>query len=295
MTDKSPINLSHVAKSYGRSKQVLMDATLAIPEGSVVGLLGTNGSGKTTLIKCALGLLKPQSGECRLLGEPSWNLSAAAKTRIGYVPQIPVLFKWAKVGQLISYTSSFYPRWNRELVETLLKTWSLSANARIYPLSSGELQKLAIILAMGHEPDLLILDEPAASLDPMTRRGFLRLIIDIAEPGKRTVLFSTHIISDLERVADSAAILKDGRIVYHGLIDDLKDQVKRLHVVARRALPERLDIPGTLHEKINGTEAFVSVRDSTSELVSQTADRLQANVDVEPLNLEDIFLEMHHV
>ncbi len=217
------IELQGIIKSYG-PKAVLTGVDLSVPKGSVVGLLGTNGSGKTTLIKCALGLIRPQGGSARLLGENAWTLSAAAKSRIGYVPQVINLYPWMKVRHLIDYTAAFYRTWNHDLVARLIAEWSLPPEDRIGPLSVGQLQKVAIVLALGHEPDLLILDEPAASLDPLARRQFLQMIIDLAEPGKRTVLFSTHITSDLERVADQVAILKSGRIAWHGLLEDLKEQ-----------------------------------------------------------------------
>jgi ABC-2 type transport system ATP-binding protein len=218
-----PVELRGIVKSYG-SKRVLTGLDLSIDAGSVVGLLGTNGSGKTTLIKCALGLIRTQAGTARLLGEDAWNLSAAAKARIGYVPQVVRFYPWMKVRHLIDYTAAFYPNWNHELAAKLIEEWSIPPDDRVGPLSVGQLQKLAILLAVGHEPDLLILDEPAASLDPLARRQFLQMIIDMAEPGRRTVLFSTHITSDLERVADRVAILKSGKIVWHGLLDDLKEQ-----------------------------------------------------------------------
>ncbi len=217
------ISLSNVVKSFG-ARQVLKGADLEVPAGSIVGLLGTNGSGKTTLLKCAVGLLRPQAGACVLLGEPAWNLSPATKARLGYVPQVISLYPWMKVEELVRYTASFYPNWNDTIAEQLLQDWQLPKGDRVGTLSVGQLQKLAILTAMGHEPDLLILDEPAASLDPLARRQFLQLIVELAEPGKRTVLFSTHITSDLERVADLVAIMKDGRIAHFGSLDKLKDQ-----------------------------------------------------------------------
>jgi ABC-2 type transport system ATP-binding protein len=221
--NESTIELSGIKKSYGK-KDVLTGLDLSVQKGSVLGLLGTNGAGKTTLIKCALGLIRPQSGEARLLGEPAWTLSPEAKSRIGYVPQVINLYPWMKVHQLLDYTASFYPNWNHDLVEHLTKELDISVEDRVGPLSVGQLQKVAILLALGHEPDLLILDEPAASLDPLARRRFLQMIIDLAEPDKRTVLFSTHITSDLERVADQVAILKSGVIAWHGLLEELKEQ-----------------------------------------------------------------------
>ena len=217
------IELRGLCKSYGR-KPVLTGLDLSIPRGSVVGLLGTNGAGKTTMIKCALGLIRPQSGEARLLGEPAWSLSAAAKMQIGYVPQVVSLYQWMKIRHLIDYTSAFYPNWNHELADRLVGRWSMPLDDRVRTLSVGQLQRLSILLALAHEPELLILDEPAASLDPLARRQFLQMIIELAEPERRTVLFSTHITSDLEHVADRVAILKSGRIVWHGLIEDLKEQ-----------------------------------------------------------------------
>jgi ABC-2 type transport system ATP-binding protein len=217
------ISVQNVAKGFA-TKSVLRGVDLQIPAGTVVGLLGTNGSGKTTLLKCLVGLLRPQCGRCELLGEPSWDLSAQAKARLGYVPQIVNLYPWMKIADLLRYTASFYSNWNDDLAERLMGEWDLTAGDRVGTLSVGQLQKVAILLALAHEPDVLILDEPAASLDPLARRQFLKLIIDLAEPGRRTVLFSTHITSDLERVADHVAILKDGQIAYFGLLEELKEQ-----------------------------------------------------------------------
>ncbi|HUB26268.1 MAG TPA: ABC transporter ATP-binding protein [Tepidisphaeraceae bacterium] len=217
------LSFQSVVKQFG-SKRVLDGLDLEIPPGAVVGLLGTNGSGKTTLLKCAVGLLRPQSGEIRLLGEPAWNLSAGVKRRLGYVPQVISLFPWLKVAELIRYTASFYANWNSDLSDRLMRQWDLPVHDRVGTLSVGQLQKLSILTAVSHEPDLVLLDEPAASLDPLARRQFLQLIIDLAEPGKRTVVFSTHITSDLERVADRVAILKQGRIAHYGTLDDLKEQ-----------------------------------------------------------------------
>jgi ABC-2 type transport system ATP-binding protein len=217
------ISIQNVVKRFG-SKEILRDVNLEIPAGTVVGLLGTNGSGKTTLMKCLVGLLRVHGGECRLLGESSWSLSAAAKARIGYVPQVVSFYPWMKIAELVKYTAAFYQNWNHDLAERMLREWNLSASDRVGTLSVGQLQKLSILTAVAHEPELLLLDEPAASLDPLARRQFLQLIIDMAEPGKRTVLFSTHITSDLERVADRVAILKTGRIAHFGSLEDLKEQ-----------------------------------------------------------------------
>jgi len=291
-TENSPLRLARLDKSY-RKKKVLDKLDLNIAIGSVVGLLGKNGAGKTTLIKCALGLMRPDSGEATIFGKSAWTLDAETKARLGYVPQSVSLYSWMRIGQLVDYTAAFYPKWNAALVGDLLRDWELKADDKAGNLSVGTQQKLAIILAMGHEPDLLVLDEPAASLDPIARRQFLKAVLAVASDQTRTVVFSTHITSDLERVADRLALLRDGRIVYDGELDELKDSVKRWHVTAAGALPADLDVPGAVHRRIEGAEALLTVRGGTQESREEIERRYSASVRVEDLSLEDLFLELH--
>ena len=217
------ISITNLTKTFG-SKPALRGVNLEIPAGATVGLLGANGAGKTTLIKCALGLLRPTSGQCALLGEDVWSLSAGAKARLGYVPQVISLYPWMRVRELIQYTASFYATWNAELTERLVREWDIPLDDRVRGLSVGQKQKLAILTAVAYQPDLLILDEPAASLDPQARRQFLQLLVELTEPQQRTVLFSTHITSDLERVADYVAIMKEGKIAWFGSLEALKER-----------------------------------------------------------------------
>ncbi|MDY0168099.1 MAG: ABC transporter ATP-binding protein [Thermoguttaceae bacterium] len=275
-------------------KHVLRGADLEIPQGAVVGLLGKNAAGKSTLIKCILGLLRIDGGTMHVFGEDAWWLSAESKARLGYVPQEVKLYPWMRVRQMIAYTAAFYPAWNTALVDRLVREWDLPPHDRIGPLSVGQLQKLAIILALGHEPDLLVLDEPVAALDPVARRDFLRAILDFMQSENRTILFSTHITSDLERVADRVAILQGGRIVFHDGLDTLKESVKRLRIAAASELPADFAVPGALRVEVAGRNALAAIRDAGDGLIDELRARWDATVDVEPLSLEDIFLEMHH-
>jgi ABC-2 type transport system ATP-binding protein len=286
------VRVAELTKSY-RKRPVLNKVNWSVPAGSVVGLLGKNGAGKTTLIKCALGLLRPDSGQTFILGQRAWPLDEQAKARLGYVPQTAGLYAWMRVSQLVAYTAPFYPRWNSKLVDHLLADWELSPDQRIGSLSVGTQQKLAIILALGHEPDLLVLDEPAASLDPAARRDFLKAVLAVAAEGNRTVLFSTHITSDLERVADRVSLLKAGKIDYDGALDDLKDSLKRWHLTATIPLPADLGIPGALRARIDGAAAVLTMRHGTPALLRETEQRYAATIRVEDLSLEDIFLELH--
>ncbi len=284
------LTLTNVCKSFD-SKRVLDQVSLAIPPGSVVGLLGKNGTGKTTLIKCALGLLKPQSGRIHVFGEPAWTLSDAAKARIGYVPQTPALYPWMRVRQIVDYQASFYPHWNDELIDGLLAEWNLDPSEKVGPLSVGQQQKLSILLAIGHEPDFLVLDEPAAALDPEARRNFIRTVLDLVGKG-RTVLFSTHITSDLERIANRIVILERGCVAIDEELDRLKERIKRLHITSRDPLPSAFAVAGAARCERNGTEALVTVPNFSPDLLREIESRWTVQVEVEDLSLEDIFLEV---
>jgi ABC-2 type transport system ATP-binding protein len=289
---ESAIRLLGVTRSYGQ-RAVLKALDLDVPAGSTLGLLGKNGSGKTTLLKCALGLIRPEAGVVEVLGEPAWKLSAAAKMRLGYVPQTPQLYGWMRVRQMLDYTAAFYPRWNHALIARLAADWEIGLDDRCQTLSEGQAQKVAILLALGHEPDLLVLDEPAASLDPVARREFLNMLLSMVADRRRTIVLSTHITSDVERVADRVAILRDGRVAFSGELDALKDQVKRLHVTSAHGLPERFNLPGVLQQRVLGNDALVSTESYSPALKQQLESELDAQVEVQDLNLEDIFVELH--
>lgn len=286
------IRCAQLQKSFGKT-EVLRGVDLVVPEGSVVGLLGTNGAGKSTLIKCLLGLLRITAGTATVFGEDPWDLSAATKARLGYAPQAVKVYPWMKVRQVIDYTGAFYPQWDPQWCEELLRKWELDGSAWVRNLSGGELQRLGLILAMGHRPDLLVLDEPAASLDPIGRRNLLRSLLDATRDGTHTVLFSTHITSDLERVASHVAILGSGVIDFFGELDELKDSVKRIRVHSAADLPSNFTVPGSLRTEIAGRTAVVAVAAVDDHLLDGLRSRWDVSVDVEDLNLEDIFLELH--
>ena len=286
------IDVAGLVKRFG-TRAVLDSIDLRVPRGQVIGLLGLNGSGKSTLIKCLLGLLKADEGSATVLGTDAWQLADREKARIGYVPQEATLYPWLTVRQTVAYVSSFYSRWDRAWGDELLRRWDLPLGQRVGPLSVGQKQKLALVLALGHRPELLILDEPVASLDPVARRWFLETVLETAADGAGTVLFSTHITSDLERVASHVALLREGKVTFHDEIDVLKDRVKRLRIEAQADLPADLHLPGTLRQEVRGRQALVTVDGVDAPLVAGVRERFAAEVVVDNLNLEEIFLELH--
>ncbi len=276
-----------------KGQSVLNGVNLTVQQHRVLGLLGVNGAGKTTLLRTALGLLKPDAGHARLYGHDAWNLPGQYKHRIGYVPQQPQLMDWMTAEQMLQFTGGFYAAWNHAHAEHLLHKWDLVGSTRVARMSVGQKQRLAIVLALGHNPDLLILDEPVAALDPVARREFVRQLIDLNATEGKTIVFSTHIVSDLERLAADVAIVKAGRVYFQGEIDELKEQVVKLNIQARHPLPKTFDVPELLSVNVTGTHASLCLRGFNPQVVTQLEQQFQAQVEVQPLGLEDIFLEVN--
>jgi len=281
-----------LSKSFP-TKHVLRDISVEVEPGDIVGVLGKNGAGKTTLLELLLGFSIPTSGSAEIFGERSTDLSAAAKKRIAFVAQQDELIEIFTGAQHLALTAAFYDQWDHALVERLSREWEVPLTRRVQTLSVGERQKLSLLLALGAHPELLVLDEPVASLDPIARRQFITEIVDRARGTQSTVLFSSHIVSDLERAANKVWIVKDGRLAWAGDLDALKESVVRLHIHGRRALPRDLRVPDALTSRIDGTRATVAATHWTSERTAAVAAHLDADLEVESLALEDIFLELH--
>lgn len=290
--DHQLITIKGVNKKYGE-RPVLQGIDWTIKKGTITGLLGKNGSGKTTLIKCMLGILSPDEGGIEVFGEKAWEMSGKTKHRIGYVPQNAAGFEWMRIRELLEYISSFYDCWDFEKINGLIEDWELDPQALVGNLSVGERQKVAILQAFGHDPELLVFDEPVAGLDPVARRQFLRKLNDLNIEEGKTVLFSTHITSDIERVAAEVVLLRDGVISFNGELDDLKERVIRLRILGKEKLPDTLPVPNIISGRIDGNRAVVTVDGFEEKNISELEHRLSAEVTVENLNLEDIFMEMN--
>ena len=282
---RAAVALQGLDLAFG-AQRVLGGLDWAIAPGQVVGLLGRNGAGKTTLIETLLGLREPDAGTARLFGQPVQALDDDARARIGYVPQRSDLFEWLTADQLLAYFRSFYPRWDTAKVDGLMTRWDIARDKPIGRLSGGQQQRLSIIRALAHEPELLVLDEPVASLDPAGRRDFLRELVEQVVDRRTTIVFSTHILSDLERVALDVAFLAGGRIALHEPLDELLESGLRLggapDDVRRFIAQHRLDaLPAAAGQPVLARRP-----------AGMPPPLPSAAVSVEPATLEDLFLTL---
>jgi len=215
----SPLEVVAVAKAY--KGFALRDVSLAVQPGSIMGLIGPNGAGKTTLIKVIMGLVRRDAGRVRVLGADDLERAPRVKARIGYVPDEPHFHDDATVATLAATTAPFYPGWDGVRFAALAAEFALPAKTRFKKLSHGERTKVALALALAARPELLLLDEPTAGLDPVLRRELLVKLLAAIQDGRTAVLLSTHITTDLERVADHVTFLLDGRVVFSSPKDDV--------------------------------------------------------------------------
>jgi ABC-2 type transport system ATP-binding protein len=287
----SLIEVSSISKSF-TSKPVLDQLDWRILPGQVVGLLGRNGAGKSTLLECMLGLRETETGTVTIYGEPAGQLSAAVRAKIAYVPQTPDLFDWLTPLQMLAYFKALYPHWNGDKVTALLARWGFDkamCKRPISQLSGGEKQRLSIIRALAHDPQLLILDEPVSALDPAGRRDFLRELIGGVIERDSTVVFSTRILSDLERVALDVAFLKDGKIALQGGLDELLENARRVTGPGR--LLDRFAVSGELRRSKDLDGITQVVTSAAGADVLALAAREPA-VRIEALTLADLFGEV---
>ena len=221
MTD-SIISVSELTCRFGH-KAALASVSLSVPRGAVHGLVGENGAGKTTLIKHILGLLRAQSGSVRVFGLDPVTDPVGVLSRIGYLSEERDLPGWMCVDELIRYSRAFYSAWDEAYAEELRQAFALDASATIGNLSKGQKARLGLLIALAFRPELLVLDEPSSGLDPVARRDILDAIIRTVADEGRTVLFSSHLLDEVERVADHVTMISHGRIVLSAPLAAIRD------------------------------------------------------------------------
>jgi len=286
---KPAIELLGLTKRFGRTTAVDR-LSLRVTPGSTFGLIGPNGAGKTTTIKMLMGVLTPTAGQARALGIDALAEPLRLRQRVGYVPESHHMDRWMRVAEVVGFCRSLYASWNDRTCREMLDRFQLDERKKVKQLSKGMMVKLSLVLAVSHEPEVLVLDEPMAGLDPLAREEFLDGVLrTICERGQ-TVLFSTHSLDDVQRLADTVGILHGGRLLVHRNIEELLATTKRIRATLTDGrLPDRLP-DNMIWQRVEGREWLVTVGDFTEETVRQLrAEEGVEHVEVIDLGLEDLF------
>ena len=283
------MEITGLSRTFG-SKIALNQVSLTVKRGRVFGLVGANGAGKTTLIKHLLGRLTPESGRVRVFGFDPVADPVAVLGRIGYLSENRDLPAWMRVDELLRYTAAFYPKWDEAYAEELRRQFGLDNRAKIKTLSRGENAKAGLLIALAYRPELLLLDEPSSGLDPVVRRDILEAIIRTVADEGRTVFFSSHLLEEVERVADDVAMMFNGRVVLTGALDDVKENHHRLVLRFDSAQTSPPKVSGVLSLTGSGRE-WTAICNGQREEVASSAARIGGQVlSEESPSLDEIFV-----
>jgi len=287
------IETSQLKKSF-KSQPALRGLDLRVPAGSIFGFLGRNGAGKTTTLKILMGMLRPDGGAARVFGIPVTNAdrSIEIRRRIGFVTEDKSLYPYMTVEQIIAFTRPFFPKWRDDLERRYLKMFELPPKRKIPNLSKGMLSKLMLLLAISRGAELLILDEPTEGLDPAAVEDVMRELVSIAVSAGTTIFFSSHQLSEVDRIADHVGIVDQGKMIVTGRLDDLKAQYQRLQVV----LPDSVQEPerwadGVEHVQQEGRVLSILASRNSDAIVEQARSLPGATIERFPVTLKEIFLE----
>ncbi len=290
--------------------------SLAIPRGCTFGLLGPNGAGKSTTIKMLMGMLSITCGQARVLGVDVTADPVQVKRRVGYVPEAHHIYRWMRVREVVGFCKSCFPTWNDDTCREMIELFGLDPERKVKHLSKGMLVKLSLLVAVSHEPELLLLDEPLSGLDPIAREDFLDGVLRTICDRGQTVLISSHMLDDVRRLADTVGILNEGRLIVQGNLDEMLTTTKRICATLRDGFqPKWMDkmgtgseptsvdrlknasgevpvpiLSGVVWQRIEGREWTITVRDFSPEKVQQVEalDGVE-HVGVVDLGLEDLF------
>jgi ABC-2 type transport system ATP-binding protein len=289
--NENPIIVQNVSRAFD-GPPVLKDLNFSVKPGSIYGFLGRNGSGKTTTLRLLAGLIKPQVGEVRVLGHDPFAIGAKERQFLGYMSEKAALPSYTKIASALKLGSELYPQWDHALADALLAKYDLSPKKRFMTLSQGQQRLVGFIMAIAPRPKVLLLDEPAANLDVVARREILDDILGLIRDCRCTVLLSTHILGDVERVADEIGILAKGKLRVSEPLDSLKDSVRQVRFFGfpNGVLPA--DIPESFRTVRDKGEMILTLRTSALTTPETLAQRWSCQQETRTLGLEDIFIEL---
>ncbi len=285
------IETENLSRNFGAFEAV-RNVNLKVLRGTVFGLLGVNGAGKSTIIKMLVGHLRPTAGHASVLGRTLGADLIEIRRRVAYVSENRYLYEWMTVAESIKFTRAFHATWDDAKATALLKRFCLPPGKRVRQLSRGNRARLCLLLALSFNPELIILDEPTSGLDPIVRRDFIENIVaEIGQEGK-TVLFSSHIVEEVERVADAVGIINDGNLLLTSSVDELKASHKRIRYATNGTRPDLSGIAGVLGVENGRHEQLLTVQDWGDEMICALNKRGIADPEIVPMSLEEIFVDI---
>jgi ABC-2 type transport system ATP-binding protein len=289
MSANPVIEIDRLTKYYGK-REIVRDLSLKVPPGSIYGFLGRNGQGKTTTIRILLGLEDPTRGETRVFGEDSRRLRAETRARIGYLPEGHHVYGWMTVKECGQFQASYFPSWNQEIFEAVITHFRLAHKMKAGHLSRGQRAGLCLALTLAPEPELLVLDDPALGLDPVARRSLLQSMLYVTRQPNRTILFSSHLLSDVERVADRIVVLDGGVLRADCTVEMFRRQLRHFVLKFDDTPPPTPQLPGLLESFRTDRELALTVANPTAETQAQLARLNPASIEPVEMTLEDAFI-----
>lgn len=283
------VKISGVSRRYRRTL-ALDNVSMTIPRGGVVGLVGENGAGKTTLIKHVLGLLRAQTGTVRVFGLDPVKKPHDTLSRIGYLSEHRDLPGWMRIDELLRYTRELYPKWDKAYAEKLLEVFALDPSAKVRTLSMGQTAKAGLITALAHRPELLVLDEPSSGLDPIVRRDILGAVLrEVAKEG-RTVLFSSHLLHEVESISDRVVMISAGKIIVDSPLEEVLATHHRLVLMGRNGQSPAGVLSGVLSCENDAGRWVAICHGEAAALAADARAKGYEIVESGPAILDDIFV-----
>ncbi len=291
MTSEPALVFRNVRRTFGRT--VALDGLdLTVAPGTVLGLVGRNGAGKTTTLRLALGDLWPDSGEVRVVGLDPTREELAVRERVALLSEENHLYAWMTIEEILRFTGKIHPRWDADFAARLVRRLELPLGAKIETLSRGNRVRVALVLAVAARPDLLLLDDPTSGLDPLARREVLEGLLEAILEEGHAVVWASHLVHDLERVADRVAVIDDGRLLLEEDVESLRERVRAVTAVFDGEAPELADLPGRLRLR-RSARVIEAIADAPEERLRAALRAAGARtVDFQSLSLEDILVAL---
>jgi ABC-2 type transport system ATP-binding protein len=283
------IEIDHLTKYYG-TREIVRDLSLKVPSGSIYGFLGRNGMGKTTTIRILLGLEDPTRGKTRVFGKDSRDLPPEIRARIGYLPEGHHVYGWMTVKECGQFQASYFSKWNQDIFEAVITHFRLTSKMKAGHLSRGQRAGLCLALTLAPEPELLVLDDPALGLDPVARRSLLQSMLYVTRQPNRTILFSSHLLSDVERVADRIVVLDGGVLRADCTVELFRERLRHYVLKFRGAPPPTPEIPGLLESFRTDRELAITIANPSAGTVARLHELQPESLEPVEMTLEDAFI-----